>query len=630
MVGKLSECDSADQLLTTIDLLYGSCKQHLHNFLDEIFTEWQIWPRPINAEGAVGAVLRKSETQPKIKGMNGVASETIVQHQIYRLISRLPFLFETLQYVALGLDFNPYSGRISDALTEGESKRQWKRQSWDARFPNSRGVFKDWNFSRNQFFEALSKHQNIQRRVERVVSEIQFERLRTIHKVATEIENAKPRPLKIMLTGNGPFGTWEVTEERHDLGITEFILTHPYENPSLDKEKFYPVDQYDTVGLIKTYENEKPDVVLFEENNIAPHFCGYLRSRNAIAYPDPHTMEILLDRESTRRLMAIIVPAPEHRVIDVTEPDNKAREKIQELHKPVLLKPEIGRSGFGISKIEREEDVSRALSYTRNRCKERQISKIIAEECVLPEEPLFRGKDPIIRELQYPVAKLGSYVWCDKPIGIVKKLIFEANGIVCGLSATQLVVQPCDPYVSRDIIDRGKELCVQMAKNPELGKGLYSPSLYLRPDGDLGLTMFDPGPSDGSIATKFTRGISDFLLQIYFAYDLVTRHMLENMESTEDGYVAVSSSYTPFIPQELATKFGRHYEIIGKEKIQEMGGTGYWYKKPLRSHPRHIGSVSVQDSDESALTAVKAASLVQIATNPDCSEMFGLHECLSS
>ena len=293
-----------------------------------------------------------------------------------------------------------------------------------------------------------------------------------------------PSGTKIMLLGSGELGK-EVVIELQRFGV-EVIAVDRYANaPAMQvAHRSHVINMLDGDQLRQLIGDEKPDLVVPEIEAIDTNTLAELESDSTTIIPTPKAVQLTMNREGIRRLVAeeLAIPTSPY-VFAATEAEYRAA--VDSIGIPCVVKPVMSSSGKGQSTVREPEDIDRAWDEAQHGARG-GADKVIVEGFV---------------EFDYEITLLtirhvNGTSYCE-PIG---------HRQVSGDYRESWQPQPMSEFA----LARSKEIA--KAVTDELGgRGLFGVELFICGD-DVLFSEVSPRPHDTGMVTLISQDLSEFAL----------------------------------------------------------------------------------------------------------------------
>lgn len=173
-----------------------------------------------------------------------------------------------------------------------------------------------------------------------------------------------PGASKVMMLGSGELGK-EVVIELQRLGV-EVIAVDRYENaPAMHvAHRCHVINMRNGEALRALVEQEKPDLIVPEIENIATDMLAELEGEGWTVIPTARAAQLTMDREGIRRLAAqeLGLTTSPFRFANSLE---QCRAAMKEIGLPCVVKPVMSSSGKGQSTARTESDIEAVWQYSQ-------------------------------------------------------------------------------------------------------------------------------------------------------------------------------------------------------------------------------------------------------------------------
>lgn len=293
-----------------------------------------------------------------------------------------------------------------------------------------------------------------------------------------------PSGTKIMLLGSGELGK-EVVIELQRFGV-EVIAVDRYANaPAMQvAHRSHVINMLDGDQLRQLIGDEKPDLVVPEIEAIDTNTLAELASDSTTIIPTPKAVQLTMNREGIRRLVAEDLNIPTSPYIFATT-ETEYRAAVDSIGIPCVVKPVMSSSGKGQSTVREPEDIDRAWDEAQHGARG-GADKVIVEGFV---------------EFDYEITLLtirhvNGTSYCE-PIG---------HRQVSGDYRESWQPQP----MSESALATSKEIA-KVVTDELGGRGLFGVELFICGD-DVLFSEVSPRPHDTGMVTLISQDLSEFAL----------------------------------------------------------------------------------------------------------------------
>ena len=289
---------------------------------------------------------------------------------------------------------------------------------------------------------------------------------------------------KVMLLGSGELGK-EVVIELQRYGV-EVVAVDRYANaPAMQvAHRSHVINMLDGDQLRELVEGENPDLVVPEIEAIDTHTLANLASDSTRIIPTPQAVQLTMNREGIRRLVAEELKIPTSPYVFAATQD-EYRAGVDSIGIPCVVKPVMSSSGKGQSTVREPSDIGNAWDEAQHGARG-GADKVIVEGFV---------------EFDYEITLLtirhvNGTSFCE-PIG---------HRQVGGDYRESWQPQP----MSDTALTRSQEIA-KLVTGALGGRGLFGVELFIRGEEVL-FSEVSPRPHDTGMVTLISQDLSEFAL----------------------------------------------------------------------------------------------------------------------
>ncbi len=388
-----------------------------------------------------------------------------------------------------------------------------------------------------------------------------------------------PGATRVMLLGSGELAK-EVTISLQRYGV-EVIAVDRYQNAPAQHvaHRAHVIDMTDGTALRRLIEQEKPHLVVPEIEAIATNTLAQIeREGIAEVIPTARAVQLTMNREGIRRLAAEDLGLPTSRYAFADTLASLQQAIDQAIGYPCFIKPVMSSSGKGQSRVEREDEVTKAWSYAKSGARVDQ-GKVIVEACIDFD---FEITLLTVRALN-PDGNTETY-FCE-PVGHVQKQ---------GDYVESWQPQPMSVLALRRAQDYARKVSENLG-----GRGIFGVELFIKGD-QVWFSEVSPRPHDTGLVTLMSQAQSEF--------ELHARAMLQLPVSTALRGPAASAVI-------YGGLHGEGIAFAGVDAALRVPGTEIrLFGKPVAYPRRRMGVAlaSGVDTDQARARARQAANAIHL------------------